>query len=244
MVRRPSRYSALREYCFLASITSANMCFQEMKEFWQGDITEEKMAWQLHSLIDQIHVWAVQVFRPFVLDHLKPWHQRYISNRVENLRVERSLNPRLTANIYTFPLIDRDDGRFNSRTTFNNSRIPASSTTPKRRGNEENELDALDQELLKQRLETGSENIKNPLEGLPWWSGYAKAEVTRQKLLGARQPHNIPRISQRSSKHSRNRRQERKEYRRLQSEYAARESKQDAEKVQGSSGQALVHGFT
>jgi hypothetical protein len=44
-----------------------------MKQIWEGDITYRKMAWQLHCLVDQIHKWAVDVFRPFVLDRLRTW---------------------------------------------------------------------------------------------------------------------------------------------------------------------------
>ena len=45
-----------------------------MKQIWEGDITNEKLAWQLHCLVDQIHDWAVKTFRPFILDHLNVWH--------------------------------------------------------------------------------------------------------------------------------------------------------------------------
>jgi hypothetical protein len=51
------------------------------------------MAWQLHYLIDQINVWAIESFRPLVLDHLKGWYSRYVSSRMEILGIQRSLNP-------------------------------------------------------------------------------------------------------------------------------------------------------
>jgi hypothetical protein len=48
-----------------------------MKKIWEGNITDEKMAWQLHCLVAQIHDWAVKTFRPFILDHLEAWN-RYL----------------------------------------------------------------------------------------------------------------------------------------------------------------------
>jgi hypothetical protein len=37
-------------------------------------VTEQK-AWELLSIIDQIHMWGVTDFREFVIRHLKPWHE-------------------------------------------------------------------------------------------------------------------------------------------------------------------------
>jgi len=37
-------------------------------------VTEQK-AWELLSIIDQIHLWGVTDFRDFVIQHLKPWHE-------------------------------------------------------------------------------------------------------------------------------------------------------------------------
>jgi hypothetical protein len=37
-------------------------------------VTERK-AWELLSLVDQIHLWGVTDFRDFVIRHLKPWHE-------------------------------------------------------------------------------------------------------------------------------------------------------------------------
>jgi hypothetical protein len=34
----------------------------------------ERAAWELLALIDQIHLWAVTEFRTFILEHLRPWH--------------------------------------------------------------------------------------------------------------------------------------------------------------------------
>lgn len=34
----------------------------------------ERKAWELLSLVDQIHLWGVTDFRNFVIQHLKPWH--------------------------------------------------------------------------------------------------------------------------------------------------------------------------
>ncbi|ENH69415.1 hypothetical protein FOC1_g10011767 [Fusarium oxysporum f. sp. cubense race 1] len=42
---------------------------------WSGRVSTERRAWELLSLIDQIHLWGVTVFRDFVIRHLKPWHE-------------------------------------------------------------------------------------------------------------------------------------------------------------------------
>lgn len=41
---------------------------------WSGRVINERTAWELLNLIEQIHLWAITDFRAFVLDHLKPWH--------------------------------------------------------------------------------------------------------------------------------------------------------------------------
>lgn len=42
---------------------------------WSARVTNERAAWELLSLIDQIHIWAITEFRTFVTEHLKPWHK-------------------------------------------------------------------------------------------------------------------------------------------------------------------------
>jgi hypothetical protein len=37
-------------------------------------VTEQK-AWELLSIVDQIHMWGATDFRNFVIQHLKPWHE-------------------------------------------------------------------------------------------------------------------------------------------------------------------------
>ncbi|KAI9770996.1 MAG: hypothetical protein M1840_002700 [Geoglossum simile] len=43
------------------------------QRIWSGRVVNEKTAWELLSLIDQIHLWAITEFRRFVLEHLRPW---------------------------------------------------------------------------------------------------------------------------------------------------------------------------
>lgn len=45
------------------------------QRIWSGSITYQRSAWELLSLVDQIHVWAKTDFRTFVIDHLRPWHK-------------------------------------------------------------------------------------------------------------------------------------------------------------------------
>ncbi|KAH0534170.1 hypothetical protein FGG08_007239 [Glutinoglossum americanum] len=43
------------------------------QRIWSGRVIDEKSAWELLSLVDQIHLWAITDFRTFVLEHLRPW---------------------------------------------------------------------------------------------------------------------------------------------------------------------------
>lgn len=45
------------------------------QRIWSGPVTTERRAWELLSLIDQIHLWGVTDFRDFVITHLTPWHE-------------------------------------------------------------------------------------------------------------------------------------------------------------------------
>ncbi|KAH7086177.1 hypothetical protein FB567DRAFT_549691 [Paraphoma chrysanthemicola] len=42
---------------------------------WSGLISDERKAWELLSLIDQIHEWGVTTFRDYVIRHLRSWHK-------------------------------------------------------------------------------------------------------------------------------------------------------------------------
>ena len=50
-----------------------------MKQIWEGDITVERHAWELHCLVSQIHAWAVSDFMPFVTAHLANWHEHVLA---------------------------------------------------------------------------------------------------------------------------------------------------------------------
>lgn len=45
------------------------------QRLWSGHVVHEEIAWELLSLIDQIHLWAITEYRTFVLEHLRPWHR-------------------------------------------------------------------------------------------------------------------------------------------------------------------------
>lgn len=47
---------------------------QIFQKIWSGRVTDRRTAWELLTLVDQIHLWAVTEFRTFVLEHLRPWH--------------------------------------------------------------------------------------------------------------------------------------------------------------------------
>src|SRR6266487_2000986 len=67
---------------------------QVFQRVWSARVVNERTAWELLSLVDQIHLWAFTDFRTFVLNHLRPWHKfcddNYILdwNSVYNVRPE------------------------------------------------------------------------------------------------------------------------------------------------------------
>ncbi|KAK0743853.1 hypothetical protein B0T18DRAFT_469430 [Schizothecium vesticola] len=42
---------------------------------WSGRVITERKAWELLSIVDQIHEWGVTAHRDFVIRHLKAWHE-------------------------------------------------------------------------------------------------------------------------------------------------------------------------
>ena len=50
---------------------------QEMCYIWKGDITEEKDAWILISLVRQVQQWALTEFSGFVVRHMRQWNNYY-----------------------------------------------------------------------------------------------------------------------------------------------------------------------
>jgi hypothetical protein len=45
------------------------------QRIWSAGVVTERTAWELLSLVDQIHLWGVTDHRDFVIQHLKPWHE-------------------------------------------------------------------------------------------------------------------------------------------------------------------------
>lgn len=52
-------------------LNEINQIFQKI---WSGRVFDERSAWKLLSLIDQIHEYAVKIFRRYVIEHLRQWH--------------------------------------------------------------------------------------------------------------------------------------------------------------------------
>ncbi|KAF1970805.1 hypothetical protein BU23DRAFT_368284, partial [Bimuria novae-zelandiae CBS 107.79] len=44
------------------------------QRIWSGRIANERSAWELLHLVDQIHEWGVTTFRRYVIRHLHAWH--------------------------------------------------------------------------------------------------------------------------------------------------------------------------
>ncbi|KAF4946264.1 hypothetical protein FSARC_14238 [Fusarium sarcochroum] len=61
-----------REFAGREGMSESVYVFQRI---WSGRVTTERRAWELLSLIDQIHLWGATDFRDFVIRHLKPWHE-------------------------------------------------------------------------------------------------------------------------------------------------------------------------
>ncbi|KAH7134467.1 hypothetical protein B0J13DRAFT_640840 [Dactylonectria estremocensis] len=69
----PKRRQAIiiKEHAGAPGLSKNVYIFQRVRS---GRLTNERSAWELLSLIDQIHLWAITEFRTFVVDHLKLWH--------------------------------------------------------------------------------------------------------------------------------------------------------------------------
>ncbi|KAI1326130.1 hypothetical protein F5Y16DRAFT_422050 [Xylariaceae sp. FL0255] len=61
-----------REYAGYKGMSENVYVFQRV---WSGRVANERYAWELLYLVDQIHKWGVTEFRDFVIRHLKPWHE-------------------------------------------------------------------------------------------------------------------------------------------------------------------------
>ncbi|KAH8802943.1 hypothetical protein F5884DRAFT_491038 [Xylogone sp. PMI_703] len=60
------------EHAEMKGMSKTVYIFQKV---WSARVTNERAAWELLSLTDQIHLWAITDFRNFVTEHLKPWHK-------------------------------------------------------------------------------------------------------------------------------------------------------------------------
>ncbi|KAF7555567.1 hypothetical protein G7Z17_g2048 [Cylindrodendrum hubeiense] len=48
-----------------------------VETLWEGDVTQPENAIQLICIVDQIHEYATNEHRPFVMNHLEAWHERH-----------------------------------------------------------------------------------------------------------------------------------------------------------------------
>ncbi|KAH8777841.1 hypothetical protein F5883DRAFT_696769 [Diaporthe sp. PMI_573] len=60
-----------REHAGHQGLSESVYVFQRI---WSSRVTTERRAWELLSLVDQIHLWGVTDFRDSIMRHLKPWH--------------------------------------------------------------------------------------------------------------------------------------------------------------------------
>ncbi|KAM7204868.1 hypothetical protein V8F33_001457 [Rhypophila sp. PSN 637] len=67
--KRPRR---LEEYSGVEGMRDDVFIFQRL---WSARVVTERKAWELLSLVDQIHDWGVTHFRDRVIRHLRPWHE-------------------------------------------------------------------------------------------------------------------------------------------------------------------------
>ncbi|KAK4142039.1 uncharacterized protein C8A04DRAFT_38683 [Dichotomopilus funicola] len=103
-------YKRLRlkqEYAGHEGMSKSVYIFQRI---WSARVVTEKKAWELLSLVDQIHLWGVTDHREFVIRHLKPWHryaERCYARDVEHMLgyVDTAgwLNPKTHARQWSVP---------------------------------------------------------------------------------------------------------------------------------------------
>ncbi|KJK63935.1 hypothetical protein P875_00064605 [Aspergillus parasiticus SU-1] len=60
-----------REHAGHEGLSESVYVFQRV---WSGRVATKRKAWELLSLVDQIHSWGVTEHRDFVIQHLKAWH--------------------------------------------------------------------------------------------------------------------------------------------------------------------------
>jgi len=68
-------YQRPRQVEELAGTEGMSKTVYIFQRVWSARTTNERAAWELLSLVDQIHLWAITEFRTFVTEHLKPWHK-------------------------------------------------------------------------------------------------------------------------------------------------------------------------
>jgi hypothetical protein len=78
--------------CKVLKLTKFIQIFQRV---WSARATNERAAWELLSLIDQIHLWAITEFRTFVTEHLKPWHKFCDDNYLLDWKSVYNIKPEL-----------------------------------------------------------------------------------------------------------------------------------------------------
>lgn len=64
-----------------------------METIWQGDVTDISRAYDLICLTNQIHKYAVNQHRSFVMEHLEAWHARHERLLLERLPPIDELDP-------------------------------------------------------------------------------------------------------------------------------------------------------
>lgn len=63
-----------------------------METIWQGNVTEFSRAYDLICIMDQIHNYAVNQHRSFVMEHLEAWHARHEKLLLDALPPLKELN--------------------------------------------------------------------------------------------------------------------------------------------------------
>jgi Xaa-Pro aminopeptidase len=79
----------------LHGIPQLTKAIQVFQRIWSARVTNERAAWELLSLIDQIHNWAITEFRTFVTKHLKPWHKFCDNNYLLDWKSVYDVKPEL-----------------------------------------------------------------------------------------------------------------------------------------------------
>lgn len=96
-----------REHAGREGMSESVYVFQRI---WSARVVTKHTAWELLSLVDQIHLWGVTHHREFVIRHLKPWHEfaekcyaRDVSQMLGDVDTGGTFDPKAGTHMWSVP---------------------------------------------------------------------------------------------------------------------------------------------